>query len=66
MGPAREGAHIPWYFGPPPPSGTTHSMFSYGSAMSHVLQCTQFEKLTVGPFGALSFGHSYTVVGQKC
>src|SRR3954462_4293959 len=41
--------YIPKYFGPPPASGTTHSMMPYGSAMSHVLQCTQFEKLMIGP-----------------
>ena len=31
-------SHIFPYFGPPPPSGTTHVIFCDGSLISHVLQ----------------------------
>src|SRR5688572_30686135 len=59
------------YFGPPPPSGTIHSITWYGSAMSQVLQCTQLAKLITGPAvrsppGGCPGGHSYTAAGQKC
>jgi hypothetical protein len=37
--------YMPSYCGPPPPSGGTQSMIWYGSMMSHVLQCTQFDAL---------------------
>ena len=33
--------HI-WEFESPPPSGVTHTMFCVETAMSQVLQCTQF------------------------
>ena len=44
------------YLGPPPPSGTTHSMFSYGSMMSHVLQWTQL--LALITTSGVPSGHS--------
>src|SRR6266481_3488886 len=58
--------YIPSSFGPPPPSGTTQSIIWYGSAMSHVLQCTQFAALIFSftlPFVSLAI--SYTAAGQK-
>ena len=37
--------YMPSYCGPPPPSGGTQVITWYGSMMSHVLQCTQFDAL---------------------
>ena len=37
--------YMPLYCGPPPPSGGTQVITWYGSMMSHVLQCTQFDAL---------------------
>lgn len=39
---AASDRHIPAYAGPPPPSGTTQSIFCEGHLMSHVLQWMQF------------------------
>ena len=39
------GRYMPLYCGPPPPSGGTQVITWYGSMMSHVLQCTQFDAL---------------------
>ena len=36
---------MPSYCGPPPPSGGTQVITPYGSMMSQVLQCTQFDAL---------------------
>ena len=33
--------YITVYPGPPPPSGTVHSMFCFGSLMSHACRCSQ-------------------------
>ena len=41
---------MPSYCGPPPPSGGTQVMTPYGSMMSHVLQCTQFDALICSRF----------------
>jgi len=51
---ARLRAHMPEYAGPPPPSGTTQSMFCEGHLMSHVLQWMQFCALICSRGGASS------------
>src|SRR5262249_1935790 len=62
---ARE-RHRPSYWGPSPPSGGTQSMIWYGSMMSHVLQCTQFDALMCSFFPPWpSSTISYTLAGQK-
>ena len=57
---------MPSYCGPPPPSGGTQVMTWYGSMMSHVLQCTQFDALICSRLPAASrLTISYTLAGQK-
>ena len=51
---ASSRRHMPSYCGPSPPSGGTQSMIWYGSMMSHVLQCTQFDALICSFFAALA------------
>jgi len=41
-GESHPANHIFAYFGPPPPSGGTQTMFWFGSLISQVLQWTQF------------------------
>src|SRR6185503_6555005 len=58
--------YIPVYCGPPPPSGGTQVITPYGSMMSHVLQCTQFDALICRrgvPSASLTI--SYTLAGQN-
>merc|ERR1719174_1871054 len=57
--------HMPEYAGPPPPSGTTQSMFCEGHLMSHVLQWMQFCALICSRRSPPSSRYSYTPAGQK-
>src|SRR6476620_4860823 len=58
--------YMPSYCGPPPPSGGTQSMIWYGSMMSQVLQCTQFEAWICSVRRpSLASTISYTLAGQN-
>ena len=53
--------YISLYFGPSPPSGTSHFMTWWGHFMRHVWQCTQLDGLK----SRLSSSNLYTSPGQK-